>query len=118
MIEFFARTGRVVCYATDDLHIYTWAGGPVAYIAQDKVYAYSGRLLGWFDGGWLYDRQNRPALFSAGSSGGPVRPVRQVKPVRGVRGVRPVKGVRAVAHVRGVKSLSWSDVADDAYFDQ
>jgi hypothetical protein len=117
-MEYFDRTGRATCYSADGEHLYLWPGRPVGYLNSGRIYSFSGRLLGWVENGWLYDRHNRPALFSAEATGGPVKPVRKVKPVKGVRAVRPVKGVRQVAHVRSVKSLSWSASASADYFNQ
>ncbi|HYE46204.1 MAG TPA: hypothetical protein VEA44_10580 [Caulobacter sp.] len=117
-MEFYSRTGAAVCYLDDGEHIYLWDGRPAGYIAEGKVWAFSGRLLGWFEDGWLYDRKNKPALFSESAAGGPIKPVRKVKPVKGVKRVKPVKGVRQVAHVRPVRSLTWSPVADANYFAQ
>lgn len=117
-MDFFDNSGRATCYSPDGEHLYLWTGQPVGYFADDKVYSFSGRLLGWIGEGWLYDRQNRPALFSPDATGGPVRPVRQVMPVRSVRQVMPVKSVRQVAHVRPVKSLGWSSCANALYFRQ
>ena len=116
-MEFFDRNGAAAVYAPDGEHLYAWDGRPVGYISDGRVYSYRGKLLGWMDNGWLYDRNNQPALFSAESTGGPVRPVRRVKPVKGVRGVRPVKSVREVAPVRNVRSLNWSGRADLSFFD-
>lgn len=117
-MEFFDRSGAATCYAPDGEHLYLWGGEPVAYFYDDKVYGFNGRLLGWFENGWLYDRSNHPSLFTTEAAGGPVKPVRQVKPVKGVRGVRPVKSVRQVAIVRPVRSLNWSSYADVGYFEQ
>lgn len=94
-MEFFDRTGRAACYSPDGEHLYFWNGRPVAFLSNGKVYSFRGRVLGWVENGWLYDRQNRPALFTADAVGGPVRPVMQVKPVKSVRAVRPVKGGEA-----------------------
>jgi hypothetical protein len=118
MIEFYDHYGSAVCYVQDDGYIYTWDGTPVAYVSDERIYAYNGRLLGWLTDGWLYDRSNRPALFSAQSSGGPIRPVRQVRPVKSVKSVRPVRSVRQVAHARPARSLAWSSCADRSFFDQ
>lgn len=117
-IEFFGHSGQAVCYSPDGQHFYLWSGQPVAHLKGDKVYSFGGRLLGWFTDGWLYDRQNCPALFSSKATGGPVRPVKQVPPVKSVRAVKPVKSVTQVPHVRPVKSLSWSPHADASYFHQ
>ena len=117
-MEFFSRSGDAVCYAPDGQHLHLWDGTPVGYFTEGKMYSFSGRLLGWFENGWLYDRQNKPALFSADASGGPIRPVRRVAPVKGVRRVKPVKAVRQIAHVRPVRSMSWSPVANATYFSQ
>jgi len=117
-VEFFNRSGEAVCYVQDGEHLYLWNGKPVGYIDSGRVFSFRGRVLGWMDNGWLYDRSNRPALFADGATGGPVKPARKVKPVKGVRGVRPVKGVRQVVHVRAVKSNSWSSYSDATYFSQ
>lgn len=117
-MEFFDRGGRAVCYSTDGETLYLWSGKPVGYLSEGRVYSFKGRLLGWIDDGWLFDRHNRPALFADGAIGGPVKPVKQVKPVKGVRAVRPVKGVRQVPHVRPVRSLTWSGFAGPEFFSQ
>lgn len=117
-MEFFDKQGAATCYSPDGEHLYLWSGKPVAFLYSGKVYAFSGRLLGWLENGWLYDLSNRPALFSADAVGGPVKPVKKVRPVKGVKGVKPVKGVKQVAKVRPVKSLSWSGTANALYFQQ
>lgn len=118
MIEFYDRGGSAVCYAQEEGYIYAWDGTPVAYLSDERVYAYSGRLLGWLTNGWLYDRSNHPAMFSAAATGGPARPVRKVRPVKSVRQVRPVRAVRQVPHVRPVRSLTWSNVSGRPFFEQ
>jgi hypothetical protein len=117
-MEFFDRQGRATCYSTDGEYFYLWNGTPVGYLSDGRIYSFKGKVLGWFENGWLYDRHNRPALFSAEANGGPVKPVRKVKPVKSVRRVKPVKSVRQVAPVKPVRSLSWSQYADAVYFDQ
>lgn len=116
-MEFFDRNGAAVVYSPDGEHLYAWDGRPLGYLYQDRIYNFGGTLIGWLQNGWIYDRANKPALFTAEATGGPVRPVRRVKPVKGVRGVRPVRGVRQVTPVRGVRSLNWSDRLGGDIFD-
>jgi hypothetical protein len=118
MLEFFSENGEATAFSPDDEHLYLWDGSAVAYLHDGKVYAYSGRLLGWYENGWLYDRKNRPALFKKGATGGPIKPVTSVKPVKSVKQVKPVKGVQQVAHARPVRSSSWSAASSDGYFEQ
>jgi hypothetical protein len=117
-MEFFDRTGNATCYSADGEHLYLWNGEPASYVYEGRIYSFRGKVLGWIENGWLYDRRNKPALFSADAEGGPVKPVRKVKPVKGVRRVRPVKSVRQVAPVRPVRTLTWSECADALYFRQ
>jgi len=117
-MEFYDQTGAATCYSSDNVHFYLWGGEPIGYLYDDRVYSFGGKQLGWFDGGWLYDRTNRPALFLSNAVGGPVKPVKQVKSVKGVKHVKPVKAVKQVAIVRPVKSLSWSGVTNANYFQQ
>jgi hypothetical protein len=118
VMEFFDRNGKATCYSPDGEHLYLWSGEPVGYFRDGRVYSFGGKVLGWFEYGWLFDRRNRPALFSTDAEGGPVMPVKQVRPVKGVRGVKPVKAVRQVAHVRPVRSQSWSQYASPLFFQQ
>jgi hypothetical protein len=117
-MEFFDSNGQVTCYSPDGENLYLWSGEPVGYFASDKVYSFSGRLLGWIENGWLYDRSNQPALFSADASGGPMRPMRAVKPVKSLRNVRPVKSVRQVPHMKAMRGIGWSDCSNSLYFRQ
>ncbi|WP_417424703.1 4-fold beta flower protein [Hoeflea sp.] len=117
-MEFFDRNSKATCYTPDGEHLYLWTGTPVGYFSDDRVYSFSGKLLGWYTDGWLYDRKNKPALFSSKASGGPTKPVRSVSPVKSVRSVRPIKSVRQVAHVRPAKSASWSEYSSALYFQQ
>lgn len=116
--DFSGRDGSAVSYSPDGVHLYLWNGTPAGYVANDRVYGFNGRLLGWFVNGWLYDRHNKPALFSRAATGGPVKPARSVRPVKSVRSVRPVKSVKQSPHARPARSLSWSNVADERYFEQ
>lgn len=119
MNTLYDSSGRAHSYVDDGgEHIYTYSGTPVAYIRDDAVYGFNGRYLGWIQNGWFYDTRGRPAFFTEGASGGPVRPVRAVRPVRGVRAVRPVKSVRQVRPVRSMRPSSWSSLSGDGYFEQ
>ena len=117
-MEFFDREGRATCYSPDGEHLYLWNGDPVGYFAGERVYSFRGKVLGWIENGWLYDRRNKPALFSADAEGGPGKPVRRVSPVKSVRRVRPVRSVKQIAPVRPVRSLSWSESTGVLYFRQ
>lgn len=117
-VEFFGGDGHAVCYSPDGEHLYLWSGEPVAYVTDEKVYSFNGRLLGWFTNGWLYDRANRPALFSSDSSGGPARPARRARPAKHARRARPAKHARQAPHARPARRVSWSDVPGSAYFSQ
>lgn len=108
-MEFYDKQGRAYAYSPDGEYIYLWSGKPVAYFRDEKIYSFAGRFLGRFENGWIIDQSGRRSLFTTDASGGPVRPVRQVKPVKGVRQVRPIKGARQTTPVKPVTSLQWGD---------
>lgn len=117
-MEFFDRNGQATCYSPDGENLYLWNGEPVGYFEGDKVYSFSGRLLGWIANGWLYDRSNQPALFSADASGGPMRPMRSMKPMKSMRQMRPMKAMRQAPHAKSVRGIGWSSCANGLYFRQ
>ncbi|MBL4788620.1 MAG: hypothetical protein JKY60_20440 [Kordiimonadaceae bacterium] len=114
--HFFAMSGQPVCYSPDGEHLYLWDGNSVGYITNEKVYAYSGKLVGWFYNGWLYDQRNCPALFSEVASGGPAKPAKRAKPAKAARGARPAKGAKQATPARPARSVSWSVFSSEAYF--
>lgn len=85
-MDLFEMSGAAVAYvAGDGESIYLWSGEAAAYLKEDSVYSYSGKHLGYFNDGWIRDDRGEAVVFTDASTGGPVRPVRQVHEVRGVR---------------------------------
>ncbi|HEY3372060.1 MAG TPA: hypothetical protein VGK10_14485 [Prolixibacteraceae bacterium] len=56
-IALYNKSGHPVVYlsADDENSIYTWDGHAVAYIADDLIYGWRGKHLGWYINGILYD---------------------------------------------------------------
>ena len=117
-MEFYNRNGNATCFSRDDAHIHLWNGRPAGFNRDEKVYSYSGKLIGWFRKGWLYDRRNRPALFMRDSEGGPAKPARKAKPAKGARGARPAKGARQATPAKPARSVTWSAFSGENYFEQ
>jgi hypothetical protein len=108
--DFYDRHGRAIAFSDDDDEaLYLWNGRPIAFLNDGKVYAYSGRFVGWFEHGWLRDRRARCVAFTEDAEGGPAKPARHARPARGVRRARPARGARQAAPARPARSTSWSD---------
>lgn len=117
-MDFYGRDGSPIAYLADGTHLYLWNGKPVAYLADGKVYAFSGAILGWFQDGWIYDLQNRPALFSHGATSGPTKPMTRMASMKSMRQMLPMKSMRSMAPMRPMRSASWSPLANLSYFAQ
>jgi hypothetical protein len=117
-MEFYDRSGAATVYSPDGEHLFRWDGKPVGYLSGGRVYSFSGAILGWFDNGWLYDRQNRPALFSKDAVGGPMKPMRKMAPMKSVRSLLPMKGMKSTPSMRPMRSTSWSPVSNLGFFSQ
>jgi hypothetical protein len=117
-LDFYSMTGDVVCYMGDDRHFYLWDGRAIAYLAEDRVFAFDGRQLGWLDNGWLYDRGNRPSLFTVDAFGGPARPLRKARPVRTQPQRKPAKAPRQLGLIKATRTFEWSPAVGPAYFEQ
>ena len=115
-LTFYNSTGRPVAYTDDGENIYLFSGEPVAYLADGAVYSFSGTYLGWFDNGWIWDKNGKPVFFSERSSGGPSRPVRMMRPARAARQVRSTKGARQARPARPGRSALWSDLSGEQFF--
>ena len=108
MIEFFDRQGRATAFY-DGQTIYFWDGRPAAYLLDDKVFAFSGRFIGWFTDGWLLDQEGKCLLFEPDAVRGPGKPTREAKSAPGVRGARPVRGALQPTPPRPQGGAEWSD---------
>lgn len=109
MIELFDREGRETAFCRDGHSVYLWNGTPAAYITDDEVFAYSGRLIGWTKDGWISDESGARLLFEFDAVGGPEKPRRQSKTIAGPRRAKPAKGIPQDVSVRPSPSLSWSE---------
>lgn len=116
VFDFYNKSGKPIAYTADNQHIYLFSGRPVAYLAGNAVYAFSGRHLGWFENGWVRDTAGRCVFFTTTATGGPSKPVKNIRPVKGVKEVKPVKGVKQVKSVKAIKSLSWSPLSGEQFF--
>lgn len=107
-IDLFDRNGNPVAYAEDDEHIHTFDGRAVGYVADGSVYSYSGAHLGWLEHGLVRDHNGNVVFFSPGSSGGPLKPLMQLRPLKSLRELRPLKDLREPAPLRPLSTNSWS----------
>ena len=116
IIDFYSKSGEPIAYTEDGQHIYMFSGRPAAFLSGDAIYLFSGKHIGWFEDGWIRDRQGRAVFFTSDAYGGPIKPVKRVKPVKGVKQVKPVKGVKQVKSIKPIKALSWSDLSGKQFF--
>jgi len=116
-LDFYNKSGKPIAYTSDGEYLYLFNGKPVAFLSGNAVYSFSGKHIGWFEDGWIRDKNGKCVFFTSEASGGPVKPVKNVKPVKGVKHVKPVKGVKQVKSVKAVKSLSWSSFSGEQFFE-
>lgn len=116
-MDFYGRDGSAVAYLSEEGTIFTFSGKPVAYLVGNSIYAFSGRFLGWLENGWLYDRDNRPSLFSQSAQGGPLKPLRALKPLKGLRELKPLRGSRELKPLKPLRSIDWGSRSDAAFFE-
>lgn len=109
MIEFFDRAGGEAAFCQDGQSLYLWTGRAVAFIHDDKLFAYDGRFIGWVDRGWISDTDGACLLFEHDAVGGPEKPKRRAKTTPGPRGAKPSRAAPQDAPPRPVASPVWSD---------
>ena len=111
MIEFFDREGRPSAFCDDGRAVYHWDGRPAAIIDDDKVFAYSGRFVGWFSDGWISDARGNRLLFEFDAVGGPAQPDPGTRVAKGQRGHKPPVGPRDPVPAPPGPSAAWSETA-------
>lgn len=77
MEALYDRTGRVYAWLHETGRIYGLNGRNLAFIKDDSVYLWTGAHVGWWQEGYMRDRNGAVGLFTADAeSFGLVRPVR------------------------------------------
>lgn len=120
-IAFYNKQGRPVAWIGDNKNfpsIFLFNGQPVAWLSDDSIYNYSGKYLGWFQDGWVRDRNGHAVFYTAEATGGPAKPARQARPARGARAVRPARAAREPRPAKPARTTSWSPLSDESFFAQ
>lgn len=109
-MDFYDRHGEAVAYVEDGEHIYSWDGRPLAFISGEHVYAFSGNFIGWFNDGWIRDKNGDAMLFADNAKGGPEKPMLNLKKFKGFKQFLPFKGFKDLAPSKPFFNYEWSDV--------
>lgn len=113
-IELFDASGKPVAYIApeNEMAIYLWAGTPCAYLDGESIYGFTGKHLGWFQGGVVYDQGGRIVAASAENFRGPVK----AAPAKGLRKLWPLKGVKVLKPLKPLFVKAWSETPAEAFF--
>lgn len=115
-LDFYDRSGRPYAYSEDGETIYTFSGVPIAYIDDDSIYGFNGRHLGHFQSGAVYDQHGNTLIFTDEASGGPMKPMRQMKPMKSMKQMLPMKAMKQMKPMRPMFSLGWSQYSPEQVF--
>lgn len=115
-MTFYDKNGNAICYTIDNIHLYSFDGQPLGYIHRNKVWAFSGVLLGWFHNYWIIDREGYYIFFSEYSIGGILKPLKHLQPLKSLRHLRPLKGYRQSLPLEPLIRLSWSSLTPQEFF--
>lgn len=113
---FYDQTGAAIAYTENDGTLYLFTGEPVAYIENEAIYLFSGKHAGWFEDGWIRDKNGNCVFYTDTATGGPIKPVKHISPVKSVKHIKPVKSVKNIKSIKSVKSLSWSSLSNTDFF--
>jgi hypothetical protein len=113
---FYDRHGSAIAYSDDDVHVFLFDGEPVAYLEDDAMYSYPGELMGWFEDGWLRDKDGRCVAFSEQAQGGPPHSVNERRPYPALKQALPLQQRRDPRALRPIHSNAWSALTATDFF--
>lgn len=116
--DFYDSAGRPYAYTDDRKTIYNFPGKPVAYISGNSIYSFSGQHLGFFEQGQVWDHHGASILFTPNATGGPLKPVRQLKPLKGLKQLKPPKGLKHLKPLKQLKTFAWSTMTPEELFER
>jgi len=115
-ITFYDRSGAPIAYSEDDRHMYLFGGEPVGYLDAEAFFSYRGELLGWFEDGWLRDKDGRCIAYSDQAAGGPPLPEKLRRPSQSVRQTLPLLERQDPRPLRPMHSNAWSTLTAQDFF--
>jgi hypothetical protein len=114
-ISLYNQNGAPVAYIADDNEtIYLWNGQPVAYLYGEKVYGYSGRHLGWFINGIIYDGVGEKIGFTSEKCPS----MKGSAPLKAHKHMKQLKGTKEMAQMRPMLRASCSSADFKAFLEQ
>jgi len=117
MTDLWDIHGQAVAYIDDDkLSIYLRDGTPVAWLSENVVYTYRGKLLGWMWEGWIFGRDGKCVLFTERSQPGAPKPFRQIPEDLADQCQRPSRDTRETPQKRRERSDVWSSKSARSFF--
>lgn len=115
-LDIYDRFGDGVAYSDDGVHIYLFGGAAVSYLIAGALYRYRGDQVGWYEDGWVRDRNGRCVAFSQWAVDGPTRAPMNAHPAKSIRQVRPTKEPCDPRTLRPIHSNAWSEIAAKDFF--
>jgi hypothetical protein len=115
-ITFYDRSGKAVAYSEDRVHVHLFSGESVAYLDSEALYSYRGELMGWFEDGWLRDKDGRCIAYSEQATGGPPQPVKGRRPSESLKQSVPIEQRQDPRSLRPIHSNAWSSQTAEEFF--
>jgi len=110
MQPIFDSEGATVAWLNGDV-IHELDGRAAAFVRNRAVYNYAGGQRGWFDSGFLRDRDGDAVAFMDGCRGGPLPPLHEVPPIPPITAIPPIPPIPAIPSIPPLPTLSWSELS-------
>lgn len=116
-LDFYDSKGHQYAYTDDGETIFTLNGRPVAYFDEGSIYSFTGVHLGFLENGQVWDHSGSVLLFTEGSIGGPMKPLRTLSPLKGLKQMKPLKGIKQLKPLKPLKGMGWSNLSPQSVFE-
>ncbi len=111
------RKGKAAFYLDQDkIHIYSWAGEPMAFVEKGAIYTFKAKFLGWHDEGWIRDQDGKCVGFTEPGKGGPNPPAAKRSDPPPDHKEAPEKPEVPDTPPRPVRKPVWSNLSDVEFF--
>jgi hypothetical protein len=105
-ISLYDDSGEAVAYidTDDEMNIYLWKGEPVAYLDAQSIYGFSGKHLGWFKEGIIWDHEG----YAVGFIEGAVNKLTKLERLKGLQKLTPLKSLQQLEPLEPTHKNRWS----------
>src|SRR3989344_6727061 len=106
----YDRFGRPQLILTNTGRVIDFKGKSLVFLVESALYNYSGKHVGWYEGGIVRDLRGQVVGFgdSPHDFPHPILPIRGINPIAAIPQIERIRPIPNIPYIKPIKSFGWS----------